>query len=431
MGKEHELTLPDGSVIDTLSSIHFSKNGDVIARLEPMGDRIPEAGHGANSIRKDGTSTKMRPTAELARLCARYDAKLQANAIGRPVTFRDTDGSDRRVLMDLGVADVHIPGQMAGAAAGYHPADGIADVIAPVVMSAHQKDSIPIWDATNAFRYSTPTVSTPGADVPTASITLGSKQFSTKSRALSFVLPVEVIENADSPLAPYDTGRRAIQDDLRKARELRVCTAALTAANWDSSVVTDLGAAYGWVTGASADPVKDIQNLVLASAMTDKLRLVMDEPTWMAFQRHPAVQKFNVFKSDVPAFNTPDRLSALLELPPITVQKMKFFNTSNVNTYVMAQAATSQSKTGGVVLVRDVAGISDPTEISSMKTVRWSGGTTSDGTIVAGWLVRAYFDPRKGPRGSYVIVVAHNDDEIFPVSSGGALVGGIITGTGQ
>jgi hypothetical protein len=418
-----ELTLQDGTVFDTVSNILRAADGRTLSRLEEV-ERVPAGGH---KIRKGGVSDHNVTVADIAHKTSLYAHKRTADALGRPTMMRRADGEMQKVLMDLGVQDVHIPGQMAGAAAGYRTTSGIADSLAPVVSAMHQKDSIPVWDKENAFARAQGTTAAPGGDVPTTSISLATVAYSTKERALSIVMPVEVIENADSPLSPWTTATRVVQDKLLIEREFRVCDAAVTAANWDSSVVLDLGAAFGWVSGASADPVKDIDSIVLASFDSTDLVCHMSEDIWLAFQRNPAVQKFIAFKDGIGPRPSTSEMQAILTLPPIVVQKMKVMNSSNAQKYVLTQSATGQSKTGACVITRNTSGLSDPSMISTMKTIRWNGGSAPDGNMVGGWLVRTYFDPKKGGRGSYVVVVVHNDDEIFTSK----FVGGLITGVGQ
>lgn len=422
---QHLVTLADGTLLDTINAIVYSQDGRTLSRLEEV-EYVPAGG---SQIRgKTGRGDKSVPLSDVADSVAAMAARRQAESTGRAASFRDRTGNKRMVhTMDLGAGDVHISGQMAGSAAGYRMTEGVADMIAPVIPSKHQKDSIPIWDKENAFARAAGVTVAPGGDVPTTSISLGTKPFSTVERALSTVMPVEVIENADAPLAPWATATRVVQERLLKEREHRACKAAVTSANWDSGLVFDLGAAYGWATGASSDPIKDIQTAVLASYDTTDLKLVMTERTLYTMQRNAAVQKFTAYKNGVGPMPSSEQMSALLNLPPIVVQKMKTQDTNGANKYVLEQEATAVSKTGAVLLVRDTPGLSDPSLISTMKTIRWNGGQTPDGNMVAGWLVRTYFDPKKGGRGSYVVVVVHNDDEIFTSK----FVGGLILGCDQ
>ncbi len=423
---EHLVSLGDGTFLDVANSIHYSADGVALSRLDEV-ECVPAGG---NQIRgRTGRSDKNVNMSDVADCAAGWAAKQQALALGRNVTWRDKSGNKRKGVhaMDLSAADVHIQGQMAGAAAGYRLAEGCADLIAPVIQAKHQTDKIPIWDKEVAFARAAGTTAAPGGDVPTTTISLSTVPFSCVERALSIVMAVEVIENADAPLSPWATATRVVQERLLKEREHRVCKAAVTAANWDSTLVFDLGAAFGWATGASADPVKDIHTAVLASYDSTDLKLIMDQRMFLIMQRSPAVQKYTAYKNGINPLPSADQISAVLSLPPIVVQNMKTQTSAGLMKYVLEQEATVAGKTGAALLVRDTPGLSDPSLISTMKTIRWSGGMSPDGNMVAGWMVRTYFDPKKGGRGSYVVVVVHNDHEIFTSK----FVGALITGCGQ
>ena len=54
-------------------------------------------------------------------------------------------------------------------------------------------------------------------------------------------------------------------------------------------------------------------------------------------------------------------------------------------------------------------------------------GAIPDGTLSAGFLVRTFFDPKRGARGGTQVVVTHSDVEVM--TSG--YVGGLVTGAHQ
>jgi hypothetical protein len=116
-----------------------------------------------------------------------------------------------------------------------------------------------------------------------------------------------------------------------------------------------------------------------------------------------------------------DALSKALDIPPITVAKMKYMATSTSSlTYMW----------GGDLVALHEPEVNPPTDqesIATAYTFRWNGGSTPDGTYQGGYLVRTYFDPKRGGRGGTMTVVVHQDAEVMTSQ----LVGGLITGIVQ
>jgi hypothetical protein len=80
-----------------------------------------------------------------------------------------------------------------------------------------------------------------------------------------------------------------------------------------------------------------------------------------------------------------------------------------------------------VALCHNEPGVpADGMSINTAKTFRWTGADaeTPDGTNQTGFLVRKYWDPRRGARGAWVYVVAHNDAEVLTSSYVGYLLTG-------
>lgn len=344
----------------------------------------------------------------LAEFAAMNDAQHIARNTGKPVRMTDASGDERLVAMDLAVSDVHIAAALPNYAAGYALADSVADIVCPVVVAPKQTDKYFTWDKENSFNRVQPIISGSGGTIAEVSPTLSNASYSTVAYALQSYVSTELASNADAPLRPYQKAIQMVQEKLKLEREFRALTLLATSGNWDSSLVTTLGAAAGWLTGASADPIKDLHDLIDKSYMP-VTRIIMSEKVQHAFVRNAAVQKYVAYKSNAAPVPDASQLSALLSLPPITVSKMKAI-VSSAATYVLDAVATNSA----VILVHEApGGTADGMDVSTAKTFRWNGGSTPDGNMVAGWLVRTYFDPKRGPRGGNVVVVAHNDAEVM------------------
>jgi hypothetical protein len=70
---------------------------------------------------------------------------------------------------------------------------------------------------------------------------------------------------------------------------------------------------------------------------------------------------------------------------------------------------------------------SNQMDVATSYTFRWNGGEAPDGALSGGFLVRTYFDPKRGARGGTQIVVTHNDTELQTSS----LVGGLLLNAHQ
>lgn len=377
--------------------------------------------HGPSSVDKypdDGDAL-------MSDLAGRYNASQVAKAVGHPVRMRDARGVGQLVTMDLGVTDVHIPSAMPNYAAGYTLADGVADIAMPVIMAPKQQDKFFTWDSANAFKRVLPTSASAGGAVGEVNPTLSNASYTTQEYALASVIPTEVEANADSPLRPFEAATVRVMNALRLEREIRVQAKLTASGSWDANNVIALGATAMWNNGSTSDPLKNLQDLKEKSLMR-LTRLIFTEPAYHAFVRNPAVKSYWAFKADdglvVP---DPAKISAVLRLPPIVVADMKY-TSGGVATYVWPAAAGASS---AVVAVHEPPQ-NPPTsqqDVATSYTFRWAGGSAPDGTITAGFLVRSFYDPKRGPRGSRYLVIVHNDAEVMTST----VVGGLITGVIQ
>ena len=135
--------------------------------------------------------------------------------------------------------------------------------------------------------------------------------------------------------------------------------------------------------------------------------------------RNAAVQKYFTFKDSVDGIPDPRKISSTLRLPPIYTAMMKYV-TGGALTYVWG---------GNVILLHNTGDLTSQMDVATSRTFRWNGaeGATPDGTLSAGFLVRTYFDPKRGARGGTTVVVVHSDTEVM--TSG--YVGGLISGANQ
>lgn len=362
----------------------------------------------------------------LSEVAARYAYKHIAKANNQPhALMRDAGGEEVQVNMDLAITDVHIPSAIPTYAAGYALADGIADTVSPVITTSKSQDYFFTWDSANAFKRVIPNASAPGAQPPEVNPTLSNTKFTTVPYALGAFIDVETEANADAPLRPYEAAVFRVMDALRLEREFRVVNLLTTSGNWNSNNVIAVAGGAQWNEGSSSNPILNLHKIEQQSFMPLS-RWIFSRPAYQAFVRNPAVRAFWAMNQDMGAnIPTPDQISSLLKIAPITIADMKY-SSAGAAQYVWPSLLGAASS---VVALRQPKQ-NPPTsqrDVATNYTFRWTAAPAPDGTITAGWMVRSYFDPKRGGRGGRVAVVAHNDIEVMTSN----IVGGLLTGVLQ
>lgn len=347
-----------------------------------------------------------------------YHRKMDA-LTGKPgsLKMRD-DATGRLVAMDLSITDVHTNAALPNYAAGYHLADGVADLAAPPILAPKQSDVYYTWNSSNDFQRKLPSGGAPGSGVAEVNPTLAPSTYTAPEYALGGFLPTEIQANADTPLRPFQKMTQMVVDGLRLEREYRVANMLETSGNWNANLVTTIAAGAQWNGGPASDPLANLHKAIEQSYLPVSC-IVWSELVEHGFIRNPGVQKYFTFKDQVDGLPDPDKLSQTLHLPPICTAKMKY-TVGGALTYVWGSH---------VVLLHQPATMPpvDQMDVATALTFRWMGGTAPDGSLTAGFLVRTYYDPKRGARGGTQIVVVHNDAEVM--TSG--LVGGLLLNASQ
>jgi hypothetical protein len=366
---------------------------------------------------------------QLALYAAGRDAEIRGKILGKKVTMKErvVDGQ-RMVLMDLSVTDVHQPSTMSNFAGGFRLAEGVADLVSPVIPVVKQSDYYAIWNSANAFQRVAAVQGAPGAMPNLINPGLAFTEYKAPEYAIGGILPTEIEANADAPLRPFEALSDMILDKLRLEREFRVQTLLTTSGNWNSNNVLALGSGQQWDAGATSDPISNMQ-YIEEHSFAPISRWVFGTPAYHAFVRNPAVRAYYFAKSgDDTVLPEPRKISQIFDLAPIVVDDMKYSPTStSAATYVWPSAAGSSS---AVVALHEPKTMppTDGRDVMTSCTFRWSGGMAPDGRlIVGGFLLRSWFKPGGGGRGARIVVLVHNDDEVMPSN----IIGGVITGVIQ
>lgn len=397
-GRVEQIELSTGKVYDS--------HGTLIRQM------IPQA-----TIAAPGGSEY--PLTALSDYAAKCAYENMAKQYRKPVHMSNREADGRLVTMDLSVSDVHIAAALPNYAAGYHLAEGVADIASPPILVAKQSDKYFTWDNANEFKRKFPNASSPGAAVSEVNPTLSNATYSSNEYAIGTFIPTEIQSNADAPLQPFQKGVATCVTNLLLEREIRVATLLQTSGSWTSGNVKTLATGAQWNGGASSDPVFNLHTAI-ENSFLPVTGIVWSELVEHDFVRNPAVQKYVGYKTDMPGIPDMAEFASTLRLPPIYTAKMKYTTNGGTLTYVW----------GNHVVLLHQPPEQPPTsqqDVSTSYTFRWNGGTAPDGAVSAGFLVRTYFDPKRGARGGTQVIVVHNDVEIMTSS----IVGGLILSAHQ
>jgi hypothetical protein len=344
-------------------------------------------------------------------------------------TMREADGT--LITMDLSPADVHIPSAMPNYADGFKLEGCVADSVSPPQPVKKQQDKFFQWDKKIAFQPAQSLEEGPGGVIPEVSPTLSNTQYNTNERVLACHMRTETIANADGVLNPDQMAMTLILNKLKIHRERLIATQLTTTGNWDSTVRLALGAGAQWNGGASSDPMANVRAIMRASLQT-VTGMTCNRRVWDHFSMNAQVQKFIQFKPSVPGIPTPEAMNgtqALQTLPrEIYVSDAKYLTSSGTYDYIWPDA---------LVLFRSIPGMPmDGQTISTAKTFRWLGGNdmVKDSTGVTvdgfqgfnGWLVRKFWDQKRGARGGMTTVVVVNDAELMFSNIVGGLISNLV-----
>jgi len=348
--------------------------------------------------------------------------------------MRDPSGSGRLVKMQLTNAEVHIQQAVGDIFTGFSNADDgfIADEVAPIVLMQKQSDKFWTTGLNNAFDEA---VFAPGgnqAGYNEINPTFSNKSYSCVEYPLGAFLPTQLEANADATLdlAMQYAQKLAVVFKLRE--ETAIATKMQTAANYDASLVVNVGgtAANRWLDtgtglpGASSDPVKDLQDLMIKSVMPIT-HAIMNERVYNAFFRHPKVQAYTQFKDGYAPFGSIRERFATLNLPVPVLAKAKKnpLTGSALPDYIWSSNHVS--------LIRryEPSRIRSGTDTANLIRFRWSAGyeRIPGATVVNGMASRLFFNPYRGYAGGTQMVMMLAQDEFVNETKVGGLLQGVVT----
>jgi hypothetical protein len=333
-------------------------------------------------------------------------------------TQRGSDISNPVHLLDLGTGDVHIPSASPNIALGYSNEAPFADIVSPPVLMPKPSDYFFTFDKNDAFQRAYPSGGSGGAEVGEIAPRLSNTLYTTVERALGGFVSTQLEAAADVPLRILTATTRRVLMAMHIEREIRVQSLLRATSSWNASNFLALSGATIWNGGSSSDPILNLHNRIEKS-LGKITGILMALPTWNAFIRNPAVRAFYGFKDGVDAIPDPAQANKALKLPPIFVSEMRYINSSGNPDFIWG---------GDVVLFRNPPEMPPSTQddIASSYTFRWNmQGKPQDATMAAGgFIIRQFYDQRRGSMGGTKVVVVHQDAETQTSS----FVGGLLTG---
>lgn len=149
----------------------------------------------------------------------------------------------------------HKDAALTNVAIGYRPAMFVADMIAPYVPVKKQSDYFFKFLKGAWFRNEA-RMRGPGAIASRGGYPLTSDTYSCKEYAFGHPVPVELVNNADAVLRPFETAVKYAMRKVLLAKEVVVSTAVTTASNWTTS--NDAEGGWAASTGTSNTFIEDI-----------------------------------------------------------------------------------------------------------------------------------------------------------------------------
>lgn len=170
---------------------------------------------------------------------------------------------------------------------GYKNRSFVQDIVSPPVLVDAEKGKRIDFAASNIFQAVDPTVGRTGAIKEISHVNTRT-DYQTTEWALGSFISFQANAEAVEQYNVRQVTAKMLLEKVKLWRELKIVEELGTAGNWNANNVTTLLSTYQWNGGANADPLKDIQALLSASAQIVDL-LVMSTDAAFAFFSHARV----------------------------------------------------------------------------------------------------------------------------------------------
>jgi hypothetical protein len=332
---------------------------------------------------------------------------------------------EQLIRLDLGPRDVHQDAALATLAFGFKQTGFVASETVLTIPVDQMSNKYYQWNKDDVYEEADLINNAPEGDVPEIGPRLSLDSYNVKCYAISTFVRTEVVANADSAIRPRMAAVKRCMNVMQIANEIRKAAPLQNTANFDANLVKTLvSGTSAWFNRTSGaylgDPIKDLQDLMEAS-LRPVNRIVMNRSVANVFSRHPNVQKYFQSKAGQPQLPSPDQMQSLFNLPPITVAEARRRVSASSYPYIWGDDVTLLHMPEGQPTGEDVVNLAN---------FRWTGQNSSLSGKVGmegGFMVRSYFDERRGVLGGEkVIVFVFEDEKIVSKSVGGLIKNAIV-----
>ena len=213
--------------------------------------------------------------------------------------------------------DVHKDTMLTEVSIGYKNPMFVADMVFPNVPVIKQSDYFYKFLKGAWFRNEAE-IRGPGTKAARGGYPVSPETYSCQERAFAHPVPIEVVNNSDPPVRPFETGVRFATQKVMLAKEVVVAAACTTAGNWTTT--DDVAAA--WVATADGSGNTFIADILGGKETLRQLigvypnRLVMDAKTFKNVkQEYTVLERIKYTGTQgAPADVTTQTLAQLFEL---------------------------------------------------------------------------------------------------------------------
>lgn len=270
----------------------------------------------------------------------------------------------------------------------------IADMILPVVKVRKRSDKFFVYDKKDTYKLVDSAVG-PKAQPNEVDWAVGTDNYSVNDYALADYVPLENIDNADTPLQPRVDTNEFLNEWLMLAREKRVADLVFKEGTYAVPNKKDLAAAK-WGTDDDS-PIENVQEAVNGCFVRANT-LVFGHQAWEKFRMLPEI--LDAVKSSSRLQDTPGGLATKKEIAEL-------FEVDNV---LVGRARYNSAKKGQAAAYTRVWG----KMMAALHTKKSPGLRSITFGISFQEMMKqtqSMLDPKRGAKGAEYIKVAYNCDE--------------------
>lgn len=302
--------------------------------------------------------------------------------------------------------ELHVDAVLTNLSVRYRNEGLIADMILPPVRVRKRSDKYFVYKKADSYRIVDSSVG-PKAQPNEVDWSVGTDNYSVEDYALADYIPVENVNNADTPLQPRVDTNEFLNEWLLVDRERRVSNLVFAAATFPSGNKVKLAGTKQW-GGADDDPINDVLKAV-EGCFVRANTLVFGQEAWQKFRALPEV--LDAVKSSTRNQDTPGGLAsapevaALFEVDNVYVGRARYLSSKKgqANSY-----ARIWGKHCAALHVKPNPGIRSVTfGVSFMEMMRQT---------------QTMFDAKRGARGAEYVKVGYNCDEKIVASDLGYFI---------